>query len=314
MNKIPTTKKFNTPWVRGYVDPATGDYYLWNASETIHFVFAQTLGLEYSYKNRCDIILSKSDGTIRIDCEFLSDLIDLSINLRYLNDKIKHKFSDNDLINEQMIAEGNRLYSAVRLDEIPKKYKSLKLLGRGTTAVALEKNNESVLLFTRDRMKVDWLTLSWGIEIGKVIETFESRLHPIQSLRDMTIYVIEMPKLFKLDTENKRIVNKILKEFEEMRTKAIYTRRDNNNLNIMRELDKITTEYEGKFEQEHYLKKLSDFVQMYDPRQFSFDMRIRNFMQTVDRKIVVLDPIVDSAILDIHNDETQKKLSARRFA
>lgn len=53
------------------------------------------------------------------------------------------------------IFEYNVIGSAVRLDELPPQFRKLKLLGRGATTLAFEKDDNTVILFTRDAMKLD---------------------------------------------------------------------------------------------------------------------------------------------------------------
>ena len=55
------------------------------------------------------------------------------------------------------ISEYNVIGSSVRLDEIPPQYRKLKFLGRGATTLAFEKDAQTVIIFTRDAMKLDWL-------------------------------------------------------------------------------------------------------------------------------------------------------------
>ena len=55
------------------------------------------------------------------------------------------------------VHEYNVIGSAVRLNEIPPQFRKLPLLGRGATTIAFEKDSKTVLIFTRDSIKKDWL-------------------------------------------------------------------------------------------------------------------------------------------------------------
>ena len=92
------------------------------------------------------------------------------------------------------ITEYRVIGSAVRLDEIPPQYRKLPLLGRGATTLAFEKNPSTVILFTRDTMKKEWLT--HGIHVV----THSEMINPVKSnhikgMDELPLILIEMPKL-----------------------------------------------------------------------------------------------------------------------
>jgi hypothetical protein len=210
------------------------------------------------------------------------------------------------------LAMASRLGSAVRLDDIPVKYKKLPVLGRGTTTIALD-NGDTVLLLTRDYIKAEWLE---RCKIADRLERYESGSH-IHGMRELAIYIERVPKLFKLNLENRRLAVKAIKEFEEVKSKAMhgyyvvaYGKRDPHEY-VFDELRKYFTK-----DEDHILAPLFNFLADYDAKTFYFDLGIRNFMQDADGKLVVSDPIVLAEIVDLihadHRKTADMKLSAQR--
>ena len=66
INHMIKYNKQEFPHLRGYVDPETNDYYVWDANYAIHFEVARELGLEYTWKNRCDIVVT-TQSEVRLD-------------------------------------------------------------------------------------------------------------------------------------------------------------------------------------------------------------------------------------------------------
>jgi hypothetical protein len=102
------------------------------------------------------------------------------------------------------------LHRAIIKKEIPTEYKDLKVIGRGNTSIILEKDPTTAIMITRDSMKKDWLHFGIGI-------TKDWRIHDIAAERhrfkNFPVFVIEMPKLYPLEGENKGKVTKELREF-----------------------------------------------------------------------------------------------------
>jgi hypothetical protein len=53
---------------------------------------------------------------------------------------------------------------------------------------------------------------------------------------------------------------------------------------------------------ESLLLPMLEFAANYDESQYYDDLGIRNFMETADGHIVVLDPLVDKELVDMIND------------
>jgi len=171
---------------------------------------------------------------------------------------------------------------AIHLSEIPPEYKHMKVIGRGNTSIILEKDEESVVMLTRDAMKKDWL--DWGIGIAK-----NYKVHDLvakdRKFKDFSVYAIEMPKLFKLDDANRKLVNKELLFFN----KAV---KELGAHYIKKNIDKLMAHYEEKENTHSIVYKLMDFLINYHPEQWSWDVAKRQFAQDKNGEIVLIDPIV----------------------
>ena len=71
------------------------------------------------------------------------------------------------------LEEYNVIGSAVRRDEIPAPYDKLPLLGRGATTLAFARDEQTALLFTRDRIKAEWLSHGLGMAHNQQV------VHPV---------------------------------------------------------------------------------------------------------------------------------------
>jgi hypothetical protein len=207
----------------------------------------------------------------------------------------------DEALKEEALEESNRIFSGVRLDEIPQKYRTLKVLGRGATSIVLEKDSETVLIFTRDEIKKDWLVQNWGLSIAKYIDSYDSHKHHIRGFNDLPIHVLEMPKLYPLNSQNRKVVTSLIKEFDSINKQVMYRMSpENARQSILSKYQSIFDKYEDEFKSEHQFKVLIDFLMNYDSKQYQWDLGPRNFMQTKDGKLVVLDPVVAKELLDLH--------------
>ena len=82
----------------------------------------------------------------------------------------------------------------------------------GATSFVFKKNDNEVRIFTRDNMKYEWLI--HGLKIADFVDMIESNKHP--KLSSFPIYIIDMPFLYPLSTENKKKINKALKECKDL--------------------------------------------------------------------------------------------------
>ena len=250
-------------------------------------------GIEFDYN-----FLNKYDSKMFFELLSLSPL-----NLSLYNEKEDKKELD----------ESNRIFSGVRLDEIPQKYKHLKVLGRGATSVVLEKDNDTVLIFTRDAVKTDWLTQSWGLALAKWVDSYDSHKHHIRAFNEKPINILEMPKLYPLDLKNKRIVRDILKDFEKIKSSAYSKSYGRGNysdrefkIGIINQYQEFYNDHDDEFEDDRQLRNLIDFLSNYDEKQYDWDLGPRNFKQTQDGKLIVLDPVVDRELIELYRSSKFK--------
>ena len=191
------------------------------------------------------------------------------------------------------ISEYNVIGSSVRLDEIPPTYRKLKFLGRGATTLAFERDAQTVIIFTRDAMKLDWLRD--GIRMVQDYQTINPvKGHHIRGMTQLPLYMVTMPKLYPLDTANRRKVTDEMRKFTEI-TRSIGL---GPNKTWSEKLSKVVDAYYDAHPDSVVLP-LMEWLMNYDPEQFYMDMGARQFKQTASGEIVLLDPIVSKELLDL---------------
>jgi hypothetical protein len=182
--------------------------------------------------------------------------------------------------------------SAVRLDELPPQYRNLKFLGRGATTIAFERDADTVYIFTRDAIKKDWLV--HGLHMVSHWEIIEPvRAHHVRGMGDLSLYMLIMPKLFKLNPTNAKVVAKEIRDWKNIAVTY--------NLDYKKTRDGIykATNY---YEELHPNSKILPFLEWlldYDPDQYGFDIAARQFKQTAHGEIVLLDPVVDAELMKL---------------
>lgn len=197
--------------------------------------------------------------------------------------------------SKEFIKEADRIGTALWRNSIPAKYKPFPVIGQGATSVILDKGDGNVLVLTRDEMKKDWLVQDWGLGLGKWVDGFDAYHQKSREISDMPVYVIQMPKLFPLSLENKRIIKKEIDQYYKVVDFVV-------NQNQVDKFNKYLEKYpDGLF------AELVEFLQNYAVNQYGVDFLIRNFMQDKNGKIVLIDPIVSKEIVDALRNVVQKK-------
>ena len=191
------------------------------------------------------------------------------------------------------ISEYNVIGSSVRLDEIPPEYRKMKFLGRGATTLAFEKDAATVLIFTRDAMKLEWLRDGLRmVQDYQIINPVKG--HHIRGMSNVPLYMVTMPKLYALDAANRRLVTAEMKKFTEI-TQNVGL---GPNKTWSEKLNKvIDTYYESH--PDSVVLPLMEWLMNYDPEQFYMDMGARQFKQTASGQIVLLDPIVSKELMTL---------------
>lgn len=200
------------------------------------------------------------------------------------------------------------LQRAIHQNEIPQQYRNLKVLGRGNTAIILAKDQDTALVLTRDAMKAEWLCQQWGLGLGRHVEEFQGHRHPDPKARALDIQVIEMPRLEKLSGANATKVRRAVREFEQHQQTARQAGSDEfgtrkrggsgrtDKKAMLQQLMKI---YNTDDRPDDPITQYLDFISNYSDEDINFDIALRNFMQTRDGQIVLLDPAVSRDVLEI---------------
>ena len=189
--------------------------------------------------------------------------------------------------------EANVIGSSVRLDEIPPQYRKLPFLGRGATTLAFERDPASVIIFTRDAMKLDWLRDGLRlVHDYQIINPVKG--HHIRGMSELPLFAIIMPKLFPLNSANRKLVTQEMKQFTDITRKIGL----GGNKTWPQKLNQVIDTYAQEHPDSHVLPLL-EWLMNYDPDQFYMDMGARQFKQTVHGDLVLLDPIVSKELLDL---------------
>ena len=199
------------------------------------------------------------------------------------------------------IAEAGRIGSGIHKKEIPADYKGLPILGIGTTSMVLEKDPNTVIMLTKDNIKKDWLVNE--LEIAKQINWYDT-YHP--KLKDMPIYVLEMPRLYPIDSKTRKAARALIKTYDDIYHRArhqMYTSYSknysrSNKKTILSLFYELFDEYSKTNTDDHVLYQLISFLSNYDVDQYEWDLRMANLMQTADGELVILDPVADREIID----------------
>lgn len=192
---------------------------------------------------------------------------------------------------EEYVKPRNIIGSAIRVDEIPQKYRDkYTMIGRGSTSLVYEYDADNVLVFTRDTMKEEWLRIA--LQISEYIDEFEVRgVSRIRGMSDIPIMVFKMTKLFPLNPANKKLVKAEIERFHGISMKLQNSgKRDWNH-------DLVNYYYDNH--PDSILMEVIEWFGNYDATQFHFDFLLRNFMQDKDGNIVPSDPTISTEVYDL---------------
>lgn len=178
--------------------------------------------------------------------------------------------------------EVTALAQAVHLTEIPAEYKDMPVIARGNTSIILEKDPKTVIMLTRDAMKKDWL--NYGISIAK-----DFKIHDIPAknrvFKDLALFAIEMPKLYKPNNENQAKIRKEVAFFQKAQQHVGYFKSKEN-------IDKISSYYEEHGMENSLIYNLLQFLMNYYHDQWNWDIARRQFAQDAEGNLILLDPVV----------------------
>lgn len=198
------------------------------------------------------------------------------------------------------------LATSIRKDQIHPRYRDFAIIGEGTTSRVLAKDDDTVLMLTRDRLKMEWLRD--GLMIGRIVDEYETSGHHMPGMDEMNVLVVEMPRLEPLSPENKKLVRSLLKELGGVLSAANrsvgWGNKDRDQL--YRPVIDHYREREG-----HPLHELFDFLADYDGNYYQIDLKMDNFMQDRQGKLVLVDPVYSQELDDVIKAAKQKKREAQ---
>ena len=178
---------------------------------------------------------------------------------------------------------------AIYLNEIPQEIRdNFKIIGRGATSIVFEKDKHTVLMFTRDMIKTEWLTRYWGLNIGEWIGEFKSTRHPLSN--DFDINMIELPKLKKISNRNKRLLKNIMDKMDTVNY-VVHHKKIDQLLAIQKTLDE-----NNKIEL--IFIEFINFLLNYGENQYIVDLHFGNTMETENGLPILIDPVVSKEIMD----------------
>jgi hypothetical protein len=210
------------------------------------------------------------------------DLISQGV-IKVLNDNVQKQYQKESKLNETQP-------SAVYKSTIPDVYKALPKLGHGLTSLVLDKGDGTVLMFTRDKVKEEWLTRDWGIKIGDTVDVLHGLPHKKMEVREMPVYVIQMPKLYKLDSKNRAIMKK---EIDNWHKVVMNSSGLNDEQRFQNQLNNFIDAYPNSI-----LIPMLEFLGNYGTMA-NVDVAVRNTLQDKDGNIILVDPIVSKDLLKI---------------
>jgi hypothetical protein len=184
--------------------------------------------------------------------------------------------------------EVKALAQAVHLSEIPPEYKDYPVIARGNTSIVLEKDPKTVIMVTRDAMKKDWLDM--GLKLAK-----DFKFHDIKAKNrvfdGIALYSIEMPKLYKPNSENQTKIRKEVAFFDKAKQAVGGMKQGKDKLPELMEY------YENNGMGHSIFMALFDFLMNYYPEQWHWDIARRQFAQDAEGNLILLDPIACEEML-----------------
>lgn len=200
------------------------------------------------------------------------------------------------------ILAANRAFSAITVMELPPEFRKQKPLGRGATSIVYPCDENTVWVFTKDTMKIEWLREN---KLLLDYSTYDSKIGG--KFVDLSIYKCKVKRLYPTDTTNKRLVKQILDYFNKTtpgRFAKFHT--DGNQFSSSGHkrsvyLNNLIEQLEERMHSVQARKVITHFVNFlmnYDVDQYDFDLGQRQFLQTKDGELVFNDPIVSREIMD----------------
>lgn len=184
----------------------------------------------------------------------------------------------------------------IRQSDVKSHAGGLPLLNKhnGCTTLCYAESASSVRVYTRDVMKTEWLSRSWGIDIAEQIDV-------IGDYEDFPVYVLRMERLHRktpgkhawLRTATKLVSRSVL---DYNRVFNPYLGREVNNPHkyydtLTHVCNLIDTTHAHLEYHKPWFVMLKDFVANYDVTQISLDLSPRQFMENSAGELVLIDPV-----------------------
>jgi len=192
-----------------------------------------------------------------------------------------------------------KMHSVLHKTDIPEEYKHMKVVGRGKTSLALEKDANTILLLTTDPVKVEWLTGKWGIKIGKVsgeVNFYSPRLK--KKTQSGKMWAVEMPKLQKVTRKEYGWFEDAIRKIQD--SSQWFNQDDNVYFDWKSFLQHLDSNDDMSDEYKELLINLAKFVKKHDPKSadLALDIHIENMMKDSNGNLILLDPLFSSKVFN----------------
>lgn len=197
---------------------------------------------------------------------------------------------------------------AVHLNELPEVYRSMPIIGRGMTSIVLQdpSDDKKIFLVTKDSTKVDWLLCGFGLALPgtRHVEEFDSYRHRNYKLRDFTITVISLPRLYPLTQKEKGDCKKWFEKvstdfyalaYKHMRQKINQDTAYGMAASEMSNLLEDSSEYKECPYRENLIG-FFDFATNYE--KWMPDLHCGNILKDAEGRLILLDPVVSKELFD----------------
>lgn len=165
----------------------------------------------------------------------------------------------------------------------------MPILGRGATSIVYDAGDgENVFVLTRDRIKTEWMQQQLD---ATYVDEFDM-YHPLARIRDRITYVYRMKRLYPLDAKNKKVM-RMLKQY--IHSTQYRTGFDTHKFITVAQEELDRPDFPLK--EKDWLETFITFISNYDDKMFGIDIHSKNWMQTADGELVLVDPVVDTEIV-----------------
>lgn len=205
-------------------------------------------------------------------------------------------------INELLKLKGSadrfdkNLFRVLPLAKLPESLRTMPMLGRGTTSVALRKDHNTIWLITTDDAKRKWLTFKKGIYIGKTVKKIAVKHKLIFS--SPKVFIIQLPVLRKLSNTNRTIIKKELKYFDKV-AEEVTKKFFEENTDATEVWENQLVPYLYKHLDKNIAPNLYRMIELLYKLKLNFrqfDLHLGNFMEDGNGNIIIYDLIIGTEV------------------